>query len=1104
MSNRKDRTEALAAHSRFIMGDLQVHPDRLCVVREGQDIPLEPRAMEVLVILAEKAGKAMSSSQLQISVWKTEVFGDNAVSKTLSVLRKSLGDDTRSPRYIESLKGRGYRLIAPVAFPKSYRRVSITTEIWKHGSPFVGLAAFDAQRAAVFTGRSQVTGDFLDAMRGQIDSGRQFMLLAGPSGCGKTSLLRAGVLPLLTRADGFGGLHSLSVATCDLAATPGRDAMFSLANSLTSWVLEARPVFAQPTVELLRSNLKESPETVVSTISEAFRRYPRQGLDLQSHAHLLLVIDHAEALVTNMHTPDEIGAFERIVSAICDAPRTLVVMIVRGDYAPDLTQSLPALNERKSGGGHIDMLPPNPGEIAEIIREPALQAGLEFDVDEQRQRLDDKLRDAAIGQPDALPLLQHTLQLLYERRANNNTLTWPAYRDIGGLEGAISHRAEEVFKTLPIEAQASLDSVLARLVVIQSDNDAVTARHARMDPLPAHARTLVEAFVHGRLFVGELQDGEPHFGVVHEALLRQWPRAVEWVEENRRLLMAKARLRRAAERWDDEGRQDDHLLNPGRPLIEACEVKQRYPDDIGEAENSLLRASERMGRRRRFLSRVAIVALATLAVISTSLAVMATQASAIAKKNRNEALDLIGYMLVELSDQLRPTASTAPMKSISTRALNFLERQPVESMASGDLINYSRALRTKGEVLSLKGWDESANLLFKRADTIARRAIAMAPSSTQAISEAGQTSFWLGLQSSSSGNYEEAVNAWKQYRLYSERLLELEPNKPDWWQEHAYATANLGYLYQLHGDCELAMLKFNPAVKEMERAIAKKKEADIWRFNWIVARSMESRCQAQEGQIVEASRGYSQQIAELKALLVERPDAIDWEQQLSSLLHFNAALSADLGHMDDAEKQYLEAADRLTVITKIQPSDQSWKRGLANALMRASDIAYFRGDAAAAMARLRIAMRLVEAGLAAEDKEKWRRLNAMTLFRTGRYSANSVSERRMAAGIESLRMLSTSNPADTYARTALAEALISHGIWLRDSGKSVDARRDWDEARLTMAEISTRTKDPEILAPWVSANILTGRRKEVEKSIKALASSGYSHPNLIMLESWAN
>src|SRR3546814_4347451 len=65
---------------------------------------------------------------------------------------------------------------------------------------------------------------------------------------------------------------------------------------------------------------------------------------------------------------------------------------------------------------------------------------------------------------------------LYERRTEAGELTFRSYREIGGLVGALAHRAEEVFASLPAPARASLDQVLALLVVVQPDSEAISAQ----------------------------------------------------------------------------------------------------------------------------------------------------------------------------------------------------------------------------------------------------------------------------------------------------------------------------------------------------------------------------------------------------------------------------------------------------------------------------------------------------------------------------------------------------------------------------------------------------------------------------------------------------
>jgi len=83
--------------------------------RGAETARLEPKAMEVLMALARRPGEAVTREALMSSVWPGVIVGDEALTQCIIKLRRALGDDPRSPRYIETISKRGYRLIAPVA-----------------------------------------------------------------------------------------------------------------------------------------------------------------------------------------------------------------------------------------------------------------------------------------------------------------------------------------------------------------------------------------------------------------------------------------------------------------------------------------------------------------------------------------------------------------------------------------------------------------------------------------------------------------------------------------------------------------------------------------------------------------------------------------------------------------------------------------------------------------------------------------------------------------------------------------------------------------------------------------------------------------------------
>ena len=82
--------------------------------RSDQTVRIEPKAMEVLMLLAEHAERVVSREELLNAVWPGVIVGDEVLTQSVIKLRRVLGDDPRSPSYIETIPKRGYRLIARV------------------------------------------------------------------------------------------------------------------------------------------------------------------------------------------------------------------------------------------------------------------------------------------------------------------------------------------------------------------------------------------------------------------------------------------------------------------------------------------------------------------------------------------------------------------------------------------------------------------------------------------------------------------------------------------------------------------------------------------------------------------------------------------------------------------------------------------------------------------------------------------------------------------------------------------------------------------------------------------------------------------------------
>ncbi|WP_363796449.1 winged helix-turn-helix domain-containing protein [Lysobacter firmicutimachus] len=1099
MPQRIDRIKNLAAVSQFRIGALLVQPDRLAIVRDGTTTALEPRMMEVLVALAERAGEVVSAEQLLIEIWRGTFYGDNPVHKTIAQLRRRLGDSSREPEYIETIRKRGYRLVAPVAFPDDYRSGLPRAAAWTEGSPYVGLRSFDEAHAGVFFGRARATADLLSTLREQVQNQRRFVLVSGASGCGKTSLLRAGVMPLLQQAGGFDGLHALSTVYFDLGICRGGDVLARLAQALCGWSLGGRPVFLALEAPTLALQLRDAPDAVQARIADAFVRLSGQRA---ADAHLLLVIDHAEAAVAEPAILDrdreELGAALR---NLCSCAGVAAIAITRSDFYPRLIEEVPGVAELKAGDGHIDLLTPRLGEIGQIIRAPAALAGLSFEEDpDSSVRLDDLLRDAAAQHPDSLPLLQHTLQALYERQAPGGVLSLAAYREIGGLEGALAHRAEQVYSELPSDAQASLEQVLAALIVIRPDSDAVTARRVSWSSLAAPAaRELAEAFIRARLFVGELSGGEPGFGVAHEALLRQWPRAREWAHDNRQLLQARERLQRATRRWVDGGRRADHLLNPGRPLAEAQEAARRLPAEFGPGEREFLRACERQQQRKRWLRTAALGGLGALALTATGLGLQAWQARREAERHRDQAQQLVGFMLGDLAEQLRPLGNLKLLDSVGSQALRYLERMPDARMQPRELLSHVRALRTVGEVLMNQGRFDEAHQAFERAAAALRLARRATPDSSEMLAESGTVAYWQGYYDFRQKRLDAAQAHWREYLRASETLVARAPADPRWQLELSYALNNLGTLAHTRQRSAEAADLFARSVAIKQRLLADKPDDKPLRFDLVDSLSWLSSSQEARGQLDDAAQGYVLQNRMLRELVASEPDADAWRRKLATSLLRTSILSIDRGHTEQAAAEVGETLNLLRALVRQQPDNSTWRRDLAHAYAHAGRIETLRGARQRAVALLRegrdsLAPLLTEQ----EPLPEWRRVGALLNLRLAEVDPQTATQPELVdRAVAELAALQAQAPGDAKSLAALAWALAWRGERLAARGQTELARNDWTRVRDLVAGRVADSSDRSLLDAWSRAQIHLGARDAATRQLEWLHSSGYRHPDFI-------
>ncbi|WP_033013637.1 MULTISPECIES: winged helix-turn-helix domain-containing protein, partial [unclassified Pseudoalteromonas] len=314
----------------FYLGDWQVTPSTNSIQLTGKAKQLEPKAMEVLLHLCQQNGDIVSSDELLNKCWKNTDIGDNPLHKTITQLRKALGDKANEPHYIETIRKRGYRIIAKLSFPLA-DPIPSTKSTWQGGSPFLGLRAYNPNDTHVFFGRTQSIATLLERISSQVNYGRAFCLILGPSGTGKSSLVNAGILPKLLDERGYNGIGVISYTQIDFADVHKNRLFLDLASALLDWDINDQPVFEGLSAQTLAEQLELAIDGVINAIQAALSKASTKLKTPQ----LFLFIDRLEVLLSSpIFSSETRSHFLSVIERLAISKAVIVFSACRNDFYP--------------------------------------------------------------------------------------------------------------------------------------------------------------------------------------------------------------------------------------------------------------------------------------------------------------------------------------------------------------------------------------------------------------------------------------------------------------------------------------------------------------------------------------------------------------------------------------------------------------------------------------------------------------------------------------------------------------------------------------------------------------------------------------------------
>ncbi|MEM7352513.1 MAG: winged helix-turn-helix domain-containing protein [Acidobacteriota bacterium] len=1120
------------------IADWLLEPDLNQLSGPPGTVHLEPRTTAVLLDLAAHPGEVRSREDILQAVWGDAFVGEAVLTHSVWELRKAFGDDAKNPRFIQTVPRRGYRLVAPILEPGGTVVKTLLVSDLVNSTKLVERLG-DERSALLFERCDRLARDLLAEHDGQeIDKTDGYLaLFERPVAAVRFALDYHRVLADLSaetqvRIGTRVGVHLGEVV---LRENPEPD----VAKGAKPLEVEG---LAKPLTARLMSLAAAGQTLLTRGAFDVARRAAEEALP---EAQSLRWLAHGGYLFNGVEEAVDVFEVGREDAAPLTPPadskkarRVLADGTILG-WRPAPGLEIPqrphwALEHKLGEGGF--------GEVW-LTRHQKTGARRVFKFCVQHELLRSLQREVTVFR-----LLQKTLG---DRRDIARIVDWnfeeaPYFLEIEHSEsGSLLDWAE---------TQGGLDRVplATRLEIVAQVAEALAAAHSvgvlHKDVKPGNIllgpgrggapRAKLTDFGIGRITdKGRLADADISVTDITQIFLTE-----KTTSSGTRLYLAPEILegkaatiqadiyalgvvlyqavvgeldRAVATGWrrniDDELLAEDIAacidVTPERRPASALDVAERLRSleerRQSQAEERRLRqeaeanrlALERSQRRRKVLGWVAAAAVLVLVVVSI-LAVLANQARREADFQRQQAEDLINFMLGDLRQTLETVGRLDAMGGTAEKVLSYFRAVDSETISSDSLAKYAEAMRQIGQVDFRQGQLDNAEEIFRQAASLAQRLAEQSPNNLAWQADLADSRFWIGYVLWQRGDLDGAEAEFEIHRAIYDELVGLDPVQADWRLELAMGHSNLAYILEARGDTAKALEYERSHLAHVSDLVAIDPANTEWRFSLAGAHNRVGALLEVEGNLRGALVEHRTDLEIMQLLVAEAPENTLWLRRRANSHGYVGRVLWMLGETEAALTHFRAEVAGTEELSAIEPANVGWLVDTVRGRLKIGRALGSIGKDREALARARESLADLQAlktqnpELAANRSEValGRQILGDLLAARGDNEA-ALTEARAASRI--LEELASERPNDRETQRLLSTAYALEGTILAASGQSDAARAAWQKAVEAVEPFAKSSRDAQYLAPWARGLIELGRIEEARPVVFRLLSRGY-------------
>jgi eukaryotic-like serine/threonine-protein kinase len=842
--------------------------------------------------------------------------------------------------------------------------------------------------------------------------------------------------------------------------------------------------FPQP--EDLAAQLAHADPTALRPVigaldAVAYAERDRGGYEREVNAALLLVVDQLDEL---FGLAEETRLrFAKLLDLLARSKRVWIVATLRADlFDRFLDQS--ALKQLKEDGASYDLAPPDAASLAEIVRGPAAAAGLDYEKEPASGETLDELLLKDAERSDLLPLLQFTLNQLFEAAKQSEhakLLSFAAYRALGGLEGAVDKEAEAALRTLGEPERARLPRLLRELAAPARAGEVAVARAVfdiRSVPLAVAAyddtsATLVRALVDARILLSAGEGKAATVRLAHARVLDSWQRAKTIVEENADFYRIRADVEEQRRKWETAGCSRDLLIGRGRPLVEAESIVRRFPEEVPAATRDFIRRSGRRARLAQTLTAAAAVLFAVVAgaafyaerqAVSAQHEAEAQRAAAEEQRKSAEEQRRIADEQRQRAEVTLAAATKTANSLVFDLALRFRSVVGVPAGLIKDILDRARALqeqliksgqvtpelkRSEAEALfetvtSLLAIGDTAGALAAavQARQIMADLLASNPGSTDFQRELSVSFDRIGNVQVAQGDLTGALKSYRDSLAIRERLAQSNPGNAGWQGDLSVSYNKVGDVQLAQGDLAGALKSYRDSLAIAERLAQADPGNAGWQHDLSVSFDRIGNVQVVQGDLTGALKSYRDSLSIRERLAQSDPGNAGWQRDLSVSYNKVADVQVAQGDLAGALKSYRDGLAIIERLTQSDPGNAGWQRDLLVSYNKVGDVQLAQGNLAGALKSYRDGLVIVER-LAQSDTSNagWQRDLSVSYERVGHVL---LAQGDVAGALKSYR--------DSLSiRERLAQSDPGNAGWQRDLSVSYNKVADVQVAQGDLA-----------------------------------------------------